>query len=99
MAEELTLTTPVVTPAKTTTGYYVGRLLMDRDQQLFLMIVRGTNGESRGAERRGVEAMTLMRALNKANGTIKSLDRRALEWYLTQPEGADLQGAVTGAPD
>ena len=35
-----------------------------------------------------------MGTLNKANGTIESLDRRALEWFLTQPEAVDLQGAV-----
>jgi hypothetical protein len=55
-------------------------------------------GES-GAQRAGGVAVTLMRQLNKANGTIKSLDKRALEWFATQPEAVDLQGTITGTPD
>lgn len=99
MAEELTLTTPVVIPQKTTTGYKIARMTLDPEQQRFLLIVRGTLGETIEARRDGAVAMTLLRQLNKANGTVKSLDKRALEWLQTQPEGAALQGTITGAPD
>ena len=99
MAEVLTLTTPVVIPQQTTTGYKVARLTLDPEQQKFLLIVRGTLGQSIEARRDGSVAMTLMNQLNKANGTIKSLDRRAIEWLQTQPEGAALVGTITGTPD
>ena len=46
MAEVLTLTTPVVIPQQTTTGYKVARLTLDPEQQKFLLIVRGTLGQS-----------------------------------------------------
>ena len=99
MAEQLTLTTPVVIPQKTTTGYKIARLTLDPEQQKFLLIVRGTLGESVEARREGTVAMTLMNQLRTANGTVKSLDKRALEWLQTQPEGASLVGTITGSPD
>ena len=99
MAEELTLTTPIVKPQQTTTGYHVARLVLDPELKRFFLAVRGTQGEVIEATREGAPAVALMSTLNTANGTIKSLQRRALEWLATQPEGAALAGAITGAPD
>jgi hypothetical protein len=42
MAEELTLTTPITTPATTTVTYKVVRLYLDQEGQTFLLVVRGT---------------------------------------------------------
>lgn len=99
MPEELTLTTPSVIPAKTTTGYKVKLLLLDVEGKRFLLAVRGTNGEAIEAERKDAAAISLMQQLNTANGTVKSLHRRALEWFATQPEGAGFSGTITGSPD
>jgi hypothetical protein len=99
MAEQVTLTTPIVYPQKTTTGFKVARLDLHPEQQRFVLIVRGTQGEPIEAVRTGAVAMSLMNQLRTANGTIKSLDKRAIEWLQTQPEGASLSGTITGSPD
>lgn len=96
MAEALTLTTPAT---RTTTTYRVAQLHLEPDDRRFTLVVRGTNGETITAYREGTDAVTLMRALNKANNTIKSLERRALEWLAAQPEGAAIPGTISGAPD
>jgi hypothetical protein len=98
MAELISLTTPVVV-TQTTTGYKVARLTLDPEHAVFVLEVRGTNGELIPIRRSGPAAMTLMSQLNTANGQIKSLQRRALEWAVTQPEGAGLVGTITGTPD
>jgi hypothetical protein len=98
MPEQITLTTPIVV-SKTTTGLRVAVLHLEPENSLFVLVVSGTNGDRWEARRNGGVAMTLMSQLNSANGTIKTLQRRALEWFLTQPEGADLQGSITGTPD
>jgi hypothetical protein len=99
MAEALLLTTPLTTPASSTTSYHVVRLYLDMEQQWILLAVRGTRGELVEARRDGAAAVTLLRTFNKANGSVKSLERRAIEWLQTQPEGADLAGTITGTPD
>jgi hypothetical protein len=102
MAEELTLATPVVKPEQTTTGYKVARLYLDPEQRRFFLAVRGTQGEIVEATREGAVAMSLMNLLRTANGQVKSLDRRALEWLQTQPEGVAASmnlGTITGTPD
>lgn len=99
MAEELTLTTPITTPATTTVTYKVVRLYLDQEGQTFLLVVRGTRGELIDARRSGPVAVSLMRVFNKANGTVKSLEKRALEWLQGEPEGAALAGSITGTPD
>lgn len=99
MAEEFTLSIPVVVPEKVTTGYRVSRLLLNPDHAQFLVVVRGTQGELIEARRDGAVASVLMSQLNTANGQTKSLQRRVLEWLATQPEGVTLVGSITGTPD
>ena len=99
MAERITLTSPIVVPASSTTDYEVARLLLDPHRSLFTVVVRSNRGELLSATRQGPVALTLIRQLNKANGATKSLERRALEWLQTQPEGAPLAGAITGTAD
>lgn len=99
MAEQIILTTPTTTPSSSTTSFKVARLLLNPEQALIVIVVRGTRGEIIEATREGSVATNLMQILNKANGTIKSLEKRAMEWLQTQPEGALLQGTITGTPD
>ena len=99
MAEQILLTTPSIIPAKTTSTYKVARLLLDPEHSQFLIIIRGNEGEIIEAHREGQVAVDLMRALNKANNAIKSMERRALEWLQSQPEGISLIGNITGTPD
>lgn len=99
MAEAVLLTTPAVTPASSTTDLRVAQLLLSPARERFMLTIRGTRGEVIEVTREGPEAVTLLKALNKANGSVKSLERRALEWFLSQPEGAAWPGTITGAPD
>jgi hypothetical protein len=94
--ESLTLTTPEVVPAITTTDYRVIVLLLDWESAQIAIHLRGTNGERKEIRYEGAEATNLMVSLNKANLTVKSLQRRILEKL-----GADglINGSVTGVPD
>jgi hypothetical protein len=94
--ETLTLTTPVTTAATTTTGYKVVLVHLDLEGAEIAIHVRGTNGERRERRYEGADATAKMVALNKANLTIKSLQRRILE--LLTADGT-LAGVVTGTPD
>jgi hypothetical protein len=99
--EQIDLTAPVVVPERQTTGYWVGRLDLDVQHETFTLLVCGTQGEMVGCVRTGAVAVALMRQLNTANGQTKSLQRRALEWLLTQPEAqaAGITGTISGTPD
>lgn len=99
MSEQITLTAPIVIPQKTTSNYKVARLLLDMENASFIIVARGNQGEIVEAFRKGTEATDLMKILNKANGTVKSLEKRALEWLQSQPEGSALIGTITGTPD
>jgi hypothetical protein len=99
VAEELTYTAPLVTAQKISTGVRVKTLLLEVEAKHFLLAVRGTQGEVIEADRTGAVAITLMRQLNTNNGQVESLELKALKWLKTQPEGASLQGAITGVPD
>lgn len=106
MAEKLALAVPEVTPAVSTAGYRVVFLLLAWEQQTITIHLRGDNGELREfryggplpqtapAER--AKALALMTALNKANLSTKSLQRRILEQLLA--DGL-LAGTVAGVPD
>jgi hypothetical protein len=96
MSETLTLTTAEITPQISTTDYRVVRLWLGWDEQLIVIQLRGTNGERREFRYEGQTAIDLMVALNKANLTIKSLQRRLLERLVAD---GFLAGAVTGAPE
>lgn len=99
MAQQLTLTTPITTPASSTTNYKIARLFLDIEQQWLLVAVRSNRGELIEARREGSEAVTLIRIFNKANGQVKTQEERAIEWLQSQPEGASLVGTITGTPD
>jgi hypothetical protein len=104
--EILTLTTPEVRPAITTAIYRVVKLNFDWEAAYIFIGLRGENGELKTFTYGGPEpfvteadrtkAITLMTALNKANLSIKSLQRRVIEQLVTDGK---LDGAVSGSPD
>lgn len=94
MAEILTLTIPVT--GVTTTDYRIVRLDMNREEQRFFIVAKANTGKVVERLEIGQVALDLMIALNKANLTIKSLERRALEYMASK---GDFAGTITGSPD
>lgn len=94
--ETLTLTSPEVTPQVTTTDYRVMVLTLNVEGAEIVIVLRGTNGERKEARYNGPQATSLIVALNKANLSIKSLQRRVLEQLVADGK---LSGAVSGTPD
>jgi hypothetical protein len=104
VAESLTLTNAEVIPAVSTGFYRVVYLAMHWEQSLIVIHLRGEHGElkefryggSTAPSAEKTKALNLMIALNKANLTVKSLQRRVLEQLAA--DGL-LAGSVTGTPD
>lgn len=94
MAERLDLTVPETTPAITT--YAVTYLCLDWSNARITVEFTGTNGEKKAHSWEGATATTLMVALNKANLTANSLQRRVLAKVTA--DGV-LAGTVSGTPD
>jgi hypothetical protein len=95
MAESLSLTVPVVPPTVST--YRVTSLTLNFGGQKISMELTGTNGEILiPPPIVGSTAVTLMVALNKANLSVKSLQRRILERLVA--DGV-LAGTINGSPD
>ena len=98
MPEVLTLTTPDVTPPVTTAGYTISFIGLQVDPTpAIVVLLKGTNGERvevRTAT--DAEALALLTALNTANLSVKSLQKRCLEWCAGKL--ARLAGTVTGIP-
>ena len=92
--EQLDLTTPETAP--NVTNYRVDALVLDWAGARIDVRVSGTNGEKKSFTYTGTTATTLMIALNKANLTTKSLQRRILERLVTDGLYA---GTVSGSPD
>jgi hypothetical protein len=96
MAETVTLATPEITPQITTTDYRVSYLQLDIERASVVIHLRGTNGERKEVRYEGPVASSLMVALNTANLSVKSLQRRILERIITDGR---IAGAVSGSPD
>lgn len=96
MAEQLTLTTPEVVPSKTTTYYRVVRVLFDWREARIAVVVEGERGELKTFDYEAAEALTLMRALNTANLSTLSLQKRILNRLVADGK---MSGTVTGTPD
>lgn len=96
MAETLVLTVPEVVPQITTTDYHVILLRLDIEAKQVSVHVRGSNGERKEFRYENQAAVDLITALNKANLTTKSLQRRILEKLAV--DGL-LVGTVSGTPD
>lgn len=104
MAETFVLTTAEVVPQIVNNSYRVIVLLLDWEKAFIDIQLRGDNGELRRVSYGGpgatsqdrIQAQSMMIALNKANLSVKSLQRRILEQLVTDGK---LSGTVTGTPD
>lgn len=92
-AEQLNLTTPITAPSTTT--YKVIFLAMQWPQGQVTIELADENGKTTGYSYNGAEATSLMAALNTANLSVKSLQRRILEKLVSDGK---LTGTVSGTP-
>lgn len=91
MGEQLDLTTPVVATRNAVVLQY---LQLDWPAQSIFVRLLGSDGVSVGVTWSGAQAVTLMTALNSANLSVKSLQRRVLEQAVT--DGKIPGGTVSG---
>jgi hypothetical protein len=102
--EELILTDPVTEPAKTTSTYHVTVLTLnwiavvppETESGLIIIEVRDNQNVTSTFRYVGLEAQNLIKFLNTANLSLKSLHKRILEKLSND---GYLPGTVTGAPD
>ncbi len=92
MAEVLTLTAAIVPPSRTT--YRVRRMNLDVDALVIQAWVVGSDGSEQLIE--WLNAGALLLALNTANLSVKSLQRRVLEQAVTDSKLT--AGTVSGTP-
>lgn len=99
MAEQLDLTAPQVHPQTTTSTFSITFIGLYRVPTALVVVhLLGTQGEriEIRTDTPG-EGQTLLSQLNNANLSVKSLQKRALEWCASKrPE---LAGNVSGTPD
>jgi hypothetical protein len=95
MAEALTLTTPIVPPSRTT--YSVNRLLLDLGAAVISVTLLGSDDTRVEIEWTGAPATALMIALNKANLSTSSLQKRVLQQAVTDNKlpGGTVTGTVS----
>jgi hypothetical protein len=96
MAEKITLTVPLVTHYAVS-DYEVTGVFVGRNPFKLTIYYRDSLGNEFSDETVGDAAEPLVKALNKANLSIKSLERRALEKL--QADGRISAGSVTGSPE
>ena len=92
--------TEVLTPTDTaieSPAYQIVSVLFDREGARIMVWVRTPKGGIETCIYKGDTATTLMRALNKADLSVKSLQRRILERLVV--DGKLPAGAVTGTVD
>lgn len=94
MAELVTLTTPPV--AAVSVDYRVVYLELDWEARRIVVKLLGSDGSRVGHNYLGATALTMMRALNTANLTTKSLHRRIIERLIA--DGV-ITGPISGVPD
>lgn len=97
-AEQLDLTIPVPAPIAQVDSYKVGKLTLDRMNNIIEVIV--WDGSDRNTmktfEFTGQDAIDNMVALNKADLTSNSLEKRILNKLISD---GFLAGSVSGTPD
>lgn len=95
MAEQVTLTSPITFPS--ITFYKVAELRLQRQDppHIYIRLV-GTNGEHFDHSYEGSAALNLIIALNKANLSTISLEKRIFNQLIG--DGV-LSGTVSGNPD
>lgn len=93
--ELVSLTTPVISAS--ITDYHIVRIDLNRKEQRLFLVAESNTGKVIEFLESGQTALDTMVLLNKANLTVKSLERRALEYM--QTKGAIGAGSITGSPD
>jgi hypothetical protein len=108
MAEQLTLTDPVVVPEQVTSTYRVVALMLNSETVtaadptgapspgLVVIQLRDNLGVGSSYQYVGAEAMDLIRYLNTGNFSIKSMQKRILEKL---SKDGKLVGTVAGTPE
>lgn len=96
-AEQLDLATPITTPS--TTAWTVDEIHLWWTDARMIVIFKGPNGEKQRCVDAGPTALTTMRALNKANLSTLSLQRRAITWAQGLTPACLGAGTVVGTPD
>lgn len=91
MAEQLDLTVPIVA---TRTTYVAQVLVLDFPNAVIKAGLLGSDGVTVTVEWTGAQATTLMVALNKANLSVTSLQKRVLQQAVT--DGKLPAGTVSG---
>lgn len=96
--EEISLTNPITTPS-ITTWKVTSLLLRTTPDPVIEVILVGSNGKIRqfSYTEENDDPLTKIKALNKANLSTKSLEKRILEQL--QADYPELAGTVTGTPD
>lgn len=94
MAENITLATPVARPS--ITSYRVTDLYLSFGGQKIVITLTNDVGETLRHSVVGSTAVDLMKALNKANLSTKSLQRRVLELLIA--DGV-IEGTISGTVD
>jgi hypothetical protein len=94
MAEQLDLTSPIVPPSRTT--YSVQALMLNFIAAVIQATLVGSDGQLIAVTWEGATATTLMIALNKANLSVTSLQKRVLQQAVS--DGKLPAGTVTGSP-
>ena len=89
MAEKLTLTTPVV-------DHEIIGLQMSWTLQQVVIVWKNSLGHAHSLLIQGPPAVTMMRQINKADFTTKSLQRQLMEKLVT--DGV-LVGTISGTPE
>ncbi len=92
--EQIDLTAPVV--KADITSYTVDVLTLDWGSKRIHINLLGSNGEVLNHTYEDAEAATLMKQLNKANLSVKSLHKRIMEQLVL--DGV-INGLVSGTPD
>ncbi len=94
-AEKAELTTPIVSPS--TTSYEISRIILDVRGSMVFIELHSSIGTPYVATYRGPVAKAMMRALNKADLSTKSLKRRIFERLIA--DGKLPAATVTGVPE
>ncbi len=93
--EKINLSNPIV--KESITSYQVSRLELDWQRKTVeIHLIFGSTGEEAIFGYSGDAALTLIKALNTANLSIKSLHRRIIEKLISD---GSLNGSISGTPD
>lgn len=96
MAEQIDLTIPLPADPRTTSNLRVVGLMLDWKLQQIIIQLEGESNIRRNFNYSGDVAVTLMTALNKANLSVKSLQKRIIERLITDGK---LDGTISGSAD